>query len=269
MSKYSVSNIALPAFDHTAELSRLTDLGFDGIEVAPSRVWRDTWKGLTSAQVTSYAKAIKGAGLATVGLHSLFFDHPELGLFRDPETRSQTLDFLEHLSKLCRDLGGRTLVYGGGRHRRDMPEAVAYTEAIDFAGELCCRVEAHGTCFCFEPLGPTETDFIHSAFDALKIVKAVNHPALQIQLDAKALVANSEASLETFLGVKEQLVHYHANEPGFAILGSTQEVDHERLGGFLRDANYAGYVSIEQRMFSEEDPLADVATSANVLRNFY
>lgn len=269
MTKYAVSNIALPAFNHLVELHGVAELGFHGLEIAPSRVWQDTWKGLGSIQVEAYGKAIADAGLAVVGLHSLFFDHPELGLFREPSVRSQTLDFLEHLSKLCRDLGGHTLIYGGGRHRRDVPEDLAYSEAIDFAGELCHRVSDHGTCFCFEPLGPTETDFIHSAFDSLKIVMAVNHAAFRVQLDAKALVANDEVSLDTFSGVREWLVHYHANEPGFAVLGSTNEIDHERLGGFLRDIDYAGYVSIEQRMFEEQNALTDIATSAEVLRSFY
>ena len=117
----AISNIALPAYDHAAELGRLRDLGMEGLEVAPSRVWRDTWHGLTAADVSAYRHAVETAGLRVVGLHSLFFDQPDLGLFKAPEIRRQSLDFLEHLSAVCRDLGGRTLIYRGRCSKMQSP----------------------------------------------------------------------------------------------------------------------------------------------------
>src|SRR4051812_18082931 len=110
--RLSISNIALTAFDHLAELSALPALGLSGLEVAPSRVWQDTWHGLKAADVAAYRRNVESAGLRVVGLHSLFWDQRELGLFRDQDTRGRTIDFLAHLSGVCRDLGGRTLIYG-------------------------------------------------------------------------------------------------------------------------------------------------------------
>ena len=247
MAKLAVSNIALSAHDHAAELGCLLEFGLAGVEVAPSRVWRDTWHGLKPAMVRAYRRDVEDAGLSVVGLHSLFYDHPELGLFRDAETRARSLDFLVHLSAVCRDLGGRTLIWGGGRRRGDVPEAAALIEAQAFMADLCRRVEGHGTCFCFEPLGPDETDFINSAFDALAIVKAVGHPGLRMQLDAKALFANDEATNEPFKAAAPHLVHFHANEPGLAVFGS-RGGGHAALGGMLRKIAYKGFVSIEQKM---------------------
>ena len=267
--KLAVSNIALSAYDHAAELGRLAGFGLAGVEVAPSRAWTNTWHNLTPKMVRSYRKDVEDAGLGVVGLHSLFYDHPELGLFRDAETRAQSLDFLVHLSAVCRDLGGRTLIWGGGRRRGDVAEAAALTEAQAFMADLCRRIEGHDTCFCFEPLGPGETDFINSAFDALAIVEAVGHPGLRMQLDAKALVANGEATNEPFLAAAPHLVHFHANEPDLGVLGTSGAVDHAALGGFLRDIDYQGFVSIEQRMLNAADPLADVALSAAVLKECY
>ena len=136
MPELAISNIALTAFDHGAELDRLGDLGLTGLEVAPSRVWRNTWHGLAAAEVERYRRLVETAGLRVVGLHSLFFRHPELGLFKEPEVRAQTQDFLVHLSALCRDLGGRTLIYGGGRRRGDVGPEAAFAETVGFFGEL-------------------------------------------------------------------------------------------------------------------------------------
>ncbi len=267
--KLSISNIALPAFDHARELSKIADSGLHGIEVAPSRKWHDTWHDLNAHDVALYRQEIERAGLSVVGLHSLFFDQPDLGLFKGSETTKQSMSFLLHLSKVCRDLGGKTLIYGGGRRRGEMSHADAYNEAVDFFGELCTRIENHGTCFCFEPLGPNDTDFINSALESLAIVKDISSPALCVQLDAKALYENSEATPELFQAVSDELVHFHANEPGLYPLGHSGTIDHHFLGQMLRDVNYDGYVSIEQRMLNGDNPLADINVSIAVLKENY
>lgn len=267
--KLAVSNIALTAYDHADELGQLPGIGLEGLEVAPSRVWRDTWQGLTPAMVDSYRRQVENAGLKVVGLHSLFYDQPDLGLFKDSETRGKTLDFLEHLSGVCRDLGGRTLIYGGGRRRGDFSLEGAKVAASIFFQDLFPRIEGHGTCFCFEPLGPLDTDFINSAMESLAIVRSLDHPALRVQLDAKALVENNEASPATFLAVARHLVHFHANEPGLGVLGSSTIIDHAAMGHMLRDVGYEGFVSIEQRMLNEDTPLDDVSQSAAVLKACY
>ncbi len=244
-------------------------LGLEGLEVAPSRAWRDTWRGLGATEVAAYRRLVEAAGLVVVGLHSLFFDHPELGLFGDPDSRARTMDFMVHLSAVCRDLGGRTLILGGGRRRGNLAMEDAFAETAAFCAELCRRIEDHGTCYCFEPLGPGDTDFIHSALDSLRIVEAVDHPALRLQLDAKALVENGEAGLETFQAVEAHLVHFHANEPGLGVLGSSGQVDHAALGDSLGRVGYRGFVTIEQRMLDASDPLADVTRGAAVLEECY
>jgi sugar phosphate isomerase/epimerase len=267
--KFAISNIALSPFDHGHELHKLRELGFIGLEVAPSRAWRDTWKGLTASAVMCYRRQVEAEGLSVVGLHSLMYDHPELGLFRDRESDERKLDFLVHLSAVCRDLGGRTLIYGGGRARGNVPLAEAYERAIAFCCELCHRIEGHGTIYCFEPLGPDKMDFINSVFESLQIVEAVASPAFQVQLDAEALATNGEIDERTFAAAAPHLVHVHANDVGLGILGSSGKIDHKAIGEHLRKIGYDGFVSIEQRMLNANDPLMDVKRSAEVLRACY
>lgn len=267
MPATAVSTIALPAGDHAALLPAVAAMGVEGIEVAPSRIWSDTWGGLSAGMISAYRHAVEAAGMNVVGLHSLFFDHPELGLFR-PEARAATLDFLVHLSTVCRDLGGRTLIWGGGRRRGPVAKQDAFDESVRFMGELCARIEGHGTCLCFEPLGPKDSDFVNSAFEAVEIAAAVNHPAFAVQLDAKALVENAEDTLAPFTAAKSRLVHFHANQPGLGPL-DRGPVDHRKMGDFLRQIGYDGYVSIEQRMGNESDPLADIRRSVAVLKDCY
>ncbi|MBL94285.1 MAG: hypothetical protein CFH06_00235 [Alphaproteobacteria bacterium MarineAlpha3_Bin5] len=269
MFKFSISNIALNAFDHTKQLQILPELGFQGIEVAPSRVWKNTWHGLTANQVDNYRQSVEKADLKIVGLHSLFFDHPELGLFRNSAGRKETLEFLQHLSLVCRDLGGKTLIWGSGRRRKKISSVDAYSETLDFMGLLCSKIEDHGTCFCFEPLGPSDTDFLNSARETTRLAKQLNHPAVKVQLDAKALIENGEATLDVFKETASLLVHFHANEPGLGILGSSGQVNHSTLSKYLKKIRYNGYISVEQRQLNQKTALQDIQKSASTLIKAY
>lgn len=267
--KYAISNIALPAYDHARLLTDIAAIGYTGIEVAPSRAWDDTWHGLTNTQVADYRKAVEHAGLEVVGLHSLVFDHPELQLFGDADSARATLDFMVHLSGLCRDLGGRTLIWGGGRRRGDVPSDDAFARAVEFMGTLCARTSDHGTVFCFEPLGPKDSDFVNGLSEARAITDAVGRPNLKLQIDAKALVENGEVDQGVFDAARDQLVHVHANEPGLDVLGRSGTIDHARIGGMLMNIGYQGYVSAEQRMLSESDFMNDARESFDTLQQHY
>ncbi len=269
VNKFAISNIALPAYDHHALLPALAEIGYRGVEVAPSRVWKDTWTGLRANDVATYRRHVEGAGLAVVGLHSLVFDQPGLGIFADAQTSKRTLDFMLHLSAICRDLGGRTLIWGGGRRRGAMPYDEAFVRAASFMNELAHLVSDHGTCFCFEPLGPTDTDFLNSVAECQALLDAVGHPALQIQLDAKALVENKDGARSTFDAAATSLVHYHANEPGLRILGSSGSIPHAEFGRHLKEVAYDGYISAEQRMLDEYDPIDAAAESFSCLQECY
>ena len=269
--KLAVSNIALSPGIPVAQMRALPAMGLTGLEVALSRIWDDTWHGLQASAVESYRREVEAAGLQVVGLHSLFWQLPELGLFRDAPARSRTMDFLTHLSAVCRDLGGKTLIYGSApaRRRGDMPVKDAMAETVAFFRELCLRIESHGTCYCFEPLEPTVSDFVNSVHESLAIVDAVGSPALKVQLDAKALVANNELVPATFESVQQHLVHMHVNQPDLGVLDIAGPINHVAIGQGLKAVGYDGWCSIEQRMINVDDPLADVAKSASVLAGCY
>lgn len=267
--KFCVSNIALTAYDHGDELMALADIGLSGLEVAPSRVWRDTWQGLSPADVAAYRKQVEAAGLSVVGLHSLLFDQKDLGLFADADGRARVLDFMAHLSGVCRDLGGKTLIWGAGRWRGTMSLEDAESYAVDFFTELDARIRDHGTVFCFEPLGAKDSDFLNSVFDAAEMAERLDLPSIGVQLDAKGITANAEMTAEAAEAAEPYLQHVHVNEPDLGVLGTTGGVDHAAFAEILRGIGYDGSISIEQKMVDPVDPLGPVRTSAAYLIDVY
>lgn len=252
--KLAASNLALPAFDHVHLLPKLHDLGIEGLEIAPSHTWHDT----TPATIAAYGKAVEAAGLKVVGLHGLLPDQSELGMFQDADTSARTLDHLVHLSAVCRDLGGKTLIWGP-RWRNDLPDRVAWQQCRAFLEALLPRIEAHGTVLCFAPLGSSGGDFCATAKDCYLMVNALDHAAFGLHLGATALMESGEMGHATFAVVRGRLELFHADEPGLAALGSSGRVDHTDLRRHLAAISYFDWVSIVQRAWPDEDPLGALA----------
>lgn len=268
--KLAISNIALPAYSHTSFFPKIREMGVKGLEVAPSRVWINTWESLTSQQVSQYRQSIEASGLKVVGLHSLFFDRPELGLFISSDVTQKTLDFLIHLSKVCRDLGGKTLIFGSpaARRRNNIPIDKAEAITVNFFGALCDKITAHGTCICLEPLTTNESDFINSVAASHSIATIVDHPAFKIQIDAKALADAQEVNSEIFNAISSKLVHCHINEPGLGLLGSGI-VNHQQIASLLYSVNYSDFVSLEQRMLDCVNPLEAIKLNVSFMKRIY
>ncbi len=267
----AVSNIGFPPYSHEEMLPVVKDMGFNHIEVAPSRIWKQTWQGLTSADVESYRCQIERYGLSVVGLHSLFFDQPTLTLFGDKAARSDLVDFMVHLSGVCRDLGGKTLVFGppSARRRGDISKKEAHEIAQDAFQEICIRTEEHGTIFCIEPLGPKDTDFCNLIVEIQNLNRLINHPNMGIQLDMRALSANGELEAETFIQVKDKIKHVHVNADDLGILIEDDSVDHSKAGQSLRQIGYNGMISLEQRSVDEQNYIAPLVQSMKLIEKYY
>jgi sugar phosphate isomerase/epimerase/Fe-S cluster biogenesis protein NfuA len=243
--RLAVSNLVLPAGDHASLLGRLRGLGVAGLDVAPHRVWAGAWP--EAGAVTAYRRAVEAAGLEIVGLHALLDDRPDLGLFLGAGAQERTVDALVRLSALCRDLGGRTLIFGAGRRRGAMPGHTAWAECRDVLERLLPRIEDHGTLLCFEPLGPSDTDFCNTARECRFLADHMDHPSLGFQLNARAQIENNDTGHSAFAALRGRLNHFHANEPGLAALGSSGRVDHADFRRHLAANTYEGWVTLVQR----------------------
>lgn len=266
--KLCASNLALPAFDHLHLLPRLKELGLQGIEIVPSHTWADPGHGVGAAQVESVRRATSQAGLEVVGLHGLLWGQPGLGLFTDFFNRKATLDYLVHLSALCRDLGGRTLILDS-RWRQDLPDRAAWQHCRLFLEDLMPKIEAHGTVLCFAPIGADQGDFCASAKECYLMVNAVDHPGFGLHLSAAGLAATGEMGHATFAAVRGRLEHFHADQPGLGLAGSDLAVDHADLRRHLAAISYFGWVSVVQRHPGSGTGLAELAQGVDFVAGRY
>jgi sugar phosphate isomerase/epimerase len=247
--RLAVSNLMLPAFDHLGYLPQLRAHGVEGLEIAPDHTWRRPpfGCGFDSRRVAAYGQAARRAGLDIVGMHALLGGRLELGLFEDADTRNQTILHLVHLSEVCRDLGGRTLILDS-RWARELETKEAWLQCRAFLEKLLPRIEDHRTVLCFAPLVPEEGDFCRRANELLMLVSALDHASFGLHISTAALSANGETGHVHFAARRGRLDHVHIDEPGRVALGSTGKVNHADMRQHLNAISYDGWLSVVQRL---------------------
>ena len=85
---------------------------------------------------------------------------------------------------------GSVMVWGSPK-QRDLQEGWEYEDACARAAEILRGVAetAHegGVTIAMEPLGRGETNFLNTAEETVLLIRQVDHPALRLHLDVKAM----------------------------------------------------------------------------------
>jgi sugar phosphate isomerase/epimerase len=227
--------------------------GYDAIEIAPFTIANYVTDISAAARQTIRDHAAR-AGIAISGIHwvlvqaeGMYLNHP------DAAVRARTAKYFCDLVDFCADLGGKIIVVGSPKQRNVM-DGVAPQQAWDWAlgtfRDSVKQAEQRGVTICFEPLAPSETNFINTAADAIRFVQQQPSPNFKIILDVKAMCSESKPIPEIILESRGHFAYFHANDrnlkgPGFG------DVDFEPIAAALREAGYDGTVSVEVFKFEE------------------
>lgn len=245
--KLAVSNIAWQHNEFEDHLKLLRELGCDGVEIAPSCIWKEP-ADIGEDEVKSLAETVSKYNLAIPAFHALLFTRPDLYFFGEESVRHQTISYLKKLIRLAGILSVKVLVYGSPSSRKvgDKPYDRCYEIAIESFRELSKEAERFDTVFCIEPLGASESDFIRTADEGYMLVRDVDHPNFGLHLDAKAMIDAGENFDIVFEKYAPILRHFHVGDPGLAPPGY-MGVDHSPIGRALAKTTYDGFISIEMR----------------------
>lgn len=247
MRRLAISNLAWDS-DEEDEIARLLQrLGVSGVEIAPTKIWKNSEEAHRSA--AEYRAFWEGHGISVVAMQSLLFGMPELVLFGSESARDR---LLQHLAGLCRvgeQLGARVLVFGSPQNRRrgSLAQQEAEAIAIPFFRRAGAIAADSGVALCVEanPEG-YGCDFVTTTAEALSLVAAVGHPGFGLHLDTAGIVMSGEPIRQTLREAAPLAEHYHVSEPFLVETGSAG-VDHAAFADALDEAGYSGWVSIEMR----------------------
>ena len=227
--------------------------GYDAIEIAPFTIAKSV-TDISAEQRAAIRADAQRAGIAISGIHWVLvgtedyhLTHPDSGI------RRRTADYYVELVNFCADIGGRYLINGSPKFR-NLLDGVSREQALTWAKEVlqpCIKVaEDRGVTFCFEPLAPSETNFINTAAEAIEFANGFNSPAMSVILDVKAMSSEGQPVPDTIRASGGGFAYFHANDanlkgPGFG------DVDFKPIAAALRDAGYDGVVSVEVFKFEE------------------
>ena len=228
------------------------DCGYHGVEVAPFTLAesvldipaakRDHWRGLA-----------EDLGIQLIGLHWLLVSPKGLSLNGpDATVRRRTADYFLALIDFCADLGGDRLVIGSPKCRNLVPGLSyeqAWANAVELFRSVLDRAGERGVNLCIEPLARTETNFIVTVAEGVKLCKALNHPNFKVHIDVKAMCDEGKPLDECIRDGRGYVGHLHVNDanrngPGWG------DTDYAPVGRGLQDIGYDDYASVEVFDFS-------------------
>ena len=227
--------------------------GYDLVEIAPFTIAKSV-NEISAADRVRIKDSAARAGIGISGLHWVLVQVEGLYLTSpDAAVREKTARYFVDLVECCADLGGTRIVVGSPK-QRNILDGVAPEQAWAWATEVfrdaVKRAEDRGVVICFEPLAPSETNFVNTAADGIRFAEQFASPAMSVILDVKAMSSEEKPIPQIIRESAGKFQYFHANDrnlkgPGFG------EVDYIPIAAALRDAGYDGTVSVEVFIFEE------------------
>jgi len=245
-------------------------VGYDYIEIAPFTIAKSV-VNIPPAERQRIKDRAAQKGIGISGIHWVLVQTEGLHLTHpDTETRARTSRYFVDLVDFCADLGGTRIIVGSPKQRSLQP-GVSYKQAWEFATNVfhdsVRHAEDRGVVICFEPLAPSETDFVNTAAEGIRFAEQFKSPAMSIILDVKAMSSEGKAVPDIIRESSGKFAYFHANDPNLKGPGFG-DTDFVPIAAALRDAGYDGVVSVEVFKF-EEGAEAIASRSIEYLRKTF
>jgi sugar phosphate isomerase/epimerase len=245
--RFAICNETYKGWTLDDTIEHAASVGFEGLELAPFTLADDP-STLTEQDAAAIGERVRAGGLQVTGLHWLLLAPKGLHLTTpDDAVRQRTVEFVQHLARLCAAMGGEVLVWGSPAQRSlddDWNRDEATARAVEAVRAVSTVADDVGVTVAMEPLPPSYTNFLSSAAEGRAFVDAVDHRACRLHLDVNAMSHEQIPIDEIIRASGEHLHYFHANDP--CLLGPGMgDVDYGPIRSALNDVGYDGWMSVE------------------------
>ncbi len=239
--KLSISNIAWAQEDNDRVYALLQELGYEGLEIAPTKLFPEApYEHISEAALWGYALKEK-YGLAVSSMQSIWYGRQEK-VFGTPQERQTLIQYTKKAVRFAAALGCGNLVFGCPKNRA-IPHDADPAAGVAFFHELGEYARSQGTVIGLEANPPIYgTNYINNTLAALEVIRKADSWGLLLNLDVGTMVENQEP-VSILRGNVCRISHVHISEPFLKRIVPRKL--HEELGELLRDEDYRGWVSIE------------------------
>lgn len=268
--RISVSNIAWNKQEDANVVRLLQHYEIDAIDIAPGKYFPDI-KKVSSDEIAAVRQYWYKHNIEIIGMQSLLFGTQGLNLFSDKHIQQQMLQYLEAVCRIGANLGATKLVFGSPKNRDclGLTESQTHSIAVDFFNKLGNIARNYGVIICLEP-NPVcyGANFMTNSVETAAIVKAVNHPAIQMQFDSGALIFNQEDAESILSQYVDIIGHIHLSEPGLVPIGDINS-NHENIATVLKTYCKGRAGTIEMLAASKESHISALERAIAFVIKYY
>ena len=245
--KFALCNEVFQDLSLEESFAKISEIGYQGVEIAPFTLKANPLE-VNDDDADRCVCAAQSAGLEIVGLHWLMAKTEGLHLTHpDEQKRKAASEYLQKLTQLTSQMGGKIMVLGSPQQRNLEPGTVyedAFARAVTIIREVCDLAGELGVTLAIEPLSPVETSFLASCQEARRFIAAVNRPACRMHLDMKAMAHEPAGTLATIYDHRWEVAHFHGNDVNHRGPGQGP-TDLNAVAQALQDIEYQGWISVE------------------------
>ena len=240
--KLSASNIGWAAQDDEQVWQLLKDLGYKGIEIAPTRIIPEQPYDCQAGAALFAGVMHQKYDLAIPSMQSIWFG--QSGNIFNAEEAKELEEYTLRAIEFAVSCRCRNLVFGCPRNR-NMPEGADAQMGEDFLSRIGWMAAQRQVVIGLEANPPIyNTNYINTTKRAFEMAKKLQSPGLGVTLDMGTMIANGERPND-FVQDMKYVSHVHISEPGLAPIEKRPE--HKELALLLGALNYQGYVSVEMK----------------------
>jgi len=189
-------------------------------------------------------------GKLTIPVYALnIFIPGDLKLVGPDVDEQEILKYTQKVFERSREAGINLIIWGSGSARK-IPDGyakeLAQKQFIDLARKVARQANQFGVILALENLNSTETNFITTVAEALKIVKAVNQPNFWLCADIYHMLKEKEPAA-VLLNTRGYLVHCDIAEQEDRTPPGTRGDDFREYFQALKQINYSGKLVVECR----------------------
>lgn len=260
MVKLSISNIAWSAEDDAVMYEFLKEKGYNGLEIAPTRILETPYERLSEAR--DFSKMLmEKYGLSISSMQSIWYGRTEK-MFGSTKERKTLVDYTKKAIKFAEVIGCKNLVFGNPRNRDTDNVSGNYNIAIDFFREIGDYALEHDTIIAIEP-NPIiyNTHFLNTTEQTVEMAYKCCTQGVKVNVDLGTIIYNNE-KFEYLKQIPEYINHVHISEPGLSQIEHRNE--HMLLFNILKSIGYDRFISIEM---GNKDNLINVQETINYVKS--
>jgi sugar phosphate isomerase/epimerase len=211
---------------------------------------------VSEEQFQEKLKRIQQAKVKVVAANS--FLPGTLKLVGDDINEKAILGYVDTVMRRCKQAGVEIIVLGSGDARKLPPgydSVKASKQFISIVRKMAKVAAKYDRTIAIENLNSTETNFVLSLAEALRYVKAVNHPNFRLTADIYHMLMENE-SAESILAAKGYLVHSHIAEKIERAYPGKRNVDFRPYFAAMKQIGYTGVITMECRWWNFDQELA-------------